>query len=131
MWSESAAASFHGLMTLSTRSIRHLHARNDLFGSIVAAFVTFGLGEDTEKGGVARCDPLAEGEASDEYGNTGDETVEKIEGANCADTDEIEEGALDAKICEGLVQAFEDPVPPAGCGVCLHRKALTLDGLNG
>jgi hypothetical protein len=78
-----------------------------------------------------RNDPLAEGEAADEHGNSRHNAVEEIECANGSDTDEIEQRALDAKVCEGLVQALKDLVPPTGCGVCLHRKPLTFANVDG
>lgn len=74
---------------------------------------------------------MAEGEATDKHSNAGDKAVEEIEGAYGSNTDKVEQGALDTEIREGLVQAFEYPVPPAGCRVCLHRKPLTPNELNG
>jgi hypothetical protein len=73
---------------------------------------------------------MAEGEAAEENSEAGNETVEEVEGPHGAHADEIEQCALDAKVSEGLVQAFVDPIPPAGCGVCLHLKPLTLENGN-
>ena len=55
---------------------------------------------------------MAEGEAADEDGDSGEKRVEEIESAHRADADEVEQRALDAKVREGLVQALVDPVAP-------------------
>src|SRR5580658_3680860 len=70
---------------------------------------------------------MTEREAADEDCNSGEEAIEKVEYAHSANTDEIEQGPLDSEVCEGLVQAFVDPVPPTGCSLCLHRRPSQLE----
>jgi hypothetical protein len=53
---------------------------------------------------------MAECEAADEDGDAGEDAVEEVEGADCADADEVEQRALDAQVGEGLMQALEDPI---------------------
>ena len=43
----------------------------------------------------------------------------RLERAYSPDADEVEECPLNPKVCEGLVQAFVDPIPSTGCSVCL------------
>jgi hypothetical protein len=64
---------------------------------------------------------MAKREATNEDSNARGQAVEEVESAHSCHAREVEEGPLDPKICEGLVQAFVDPVSPAGYGVCLHR----------
>src|ERR1019366_6827278 len=127
MWSLSEAASFHGLMTLSSRSIRHLHTRDTLFGGVVAHVVTLRFSKDAQESWVGIRHPMTECEAADEDSNSGKQAVEEVEYANGPDADEVEERPLHTEVCEGLVQAFVDPVPPTGCNVCLHRRPSQLE----
>jgi hypothetical protein len=90
----SEAASFHGLMTLSSRSIRHLHTREILLGGVVAHVVTLRFSKDAQESRVGMCNPLTECEAADEDGNSGEQAVEKVEYANGPDTNEVEERSL-------------------------------------
>jgi len=69
---------------------------------------------------------MSEGIASDEDGNTGKDRIEDVERAHCADAHEVKQSAFDAQIREGLMQALEDPVAPAACGVCLHESPSHL-----
>jgi hypothetical protein len=57
---------------------------------------------------------MTECETADEDGNSGKQAVEEVEYANGPDADEVEECPLHTEVCEGLVQAFVDPVPPTG-----------------
>jgi hypothetical protein len=63
---------------------------------------------------------------ANEYGNPGYQAIEKVEDAHCANADEVKQRPLHTEVCEGLVQAFVDPVPPTGCSVCLHRRPSQL-----
>jgi hypothetical protein len=53
---------------------------------------------------------MAEGEAAKEDGDTGEYRVEEVEGAYCADANEVEKSAFHAQVGEGLMQAFEDSI---------------------
>ena len=53
---------------------------------------------------------MAEDKTADEHCDSGENGVEEIECANCADADEVKQRAFDAQVSEGLVQALEDPV---------------------
>jgi hypothetical protein len=81
-----------------------------LFGRVVAQLVAFGFREDAEEGRIAVCDPMPESKTSDEYGDTGEDGIEEVEGADGAHTDEVEERSLNAQIGERLVQALEDSI---------------------
>jgi hypothetical protein len=70
---------------------------------------------------------MAECEAADEDGNSGEEAIEKVENAHGANADVVKQCPLDPEICEGLVQAFVGPVPPTGCSVCLHPCPSQLE----
>ena len=70
---------------------------------------------------------MTECEATDEDGNSGKQAVEEVEDAHGPNADEVEEGPFHTEVCEGLVQAFVDPVPPTGCNVCLHRRPSQLE----
>jgi hypothetical protein len=70
---------------------------------------------------------MTEGEAADEDGDSGKEAVEEVEYAHRPDTNEVEERPFHTEVCEGLVQAFVDPVPPTGCNVCLHCRPSQLE----
>jgi hypothetical protein len=80
MWSLRAALSFHGLMTLSRRSITHLHAGNLLLGGVIAQLVAFGLCQDAEERRIAVRYPMAEGKTANEDGDTREDGIEEIEG---------------------------------------------------
>src|SRR4029077_12675321 len=53
---------------------------------------------------------MAEGKSANEDGNTCEDGVEEIEGPHRADADEVEDCALNAQICERLVQTLEDSI---------------------
>jgi hypothetical protein len=53
---------------------------------------------------------MAESKAANEYGDTGEDGIEEVEGAHGADADEVEQRALHAQVCEWLVQALEDSI---------------------
>jgi hypothetical protein len=57
---------------------------------------------------------MTECETANENGYSGYQAVEEIEDAHGAYADEVEHCSFDPEVCEGLVQAFVDPVPPAG-----------------
>src|ERR1017187_1562356 len=105
MWSLSEAASFHGLMTLSSRSIRHLHTRDTLLGGVVAHVVTLRFSKDAQESRVGIGNPMTECEAADEYCNPGKQAVEEVEYAHGSYTDEVKQRSLHTEVCEGLVQA--------------------------
>src|SRR6266849_5773084 len=110
MWSLRAALSFHGLMSLSRRSITYLHTGNLLFSRVIAQLVAFGLCEDAEECRIAVRHPMAEGKSANEDGNTCQNRIEEIEGSHRSDADEVEERALHTQIGEWLVQALEDSI---------------------
>jgi hypothetical protein len=70
---------------------------------------------------------MTECEAADEDSNSGKQAVKEVENPYRPDADEVEERPLHTEVCEGLVQAFVDPVPPTGCNVCLHRRPSQLE----
>ena len=53
---------------------------------------------------------MSEDKAADEHRNSSKNGIEDVECAHCPYTNEVEEGAFDTKIGEGLMQALEDPV---------------------
>jgi hypothetical protein len=87
------------------------HARHTLLGRVVARFVPLRPGKYAEEGGIAVGHPVTEDVAAEEEDGSGYQAVEKIEGAHSANANEIEQGALDAKVGEELVQALVDPIP--------------------
>src|SRR6266700_2851139 len=95
MCSQSAAASFHGLMTLARRSIDHLHAWNALLGCIVPALVPLGLCGDAEKGRIAVRHPMAKDKSANKDCGSGKQAVEEVKGAYSADADKVEQCSLD------------------------------------
>jgi hypothetical protein len=60
---------------------------------------------------------MAEGKTANEHGDTGQDGVEEIEGPHCANTNEVEQRALNAQVSERLMQALEDSI----CAVLLLR----------
>jgi ankyrin repeat protein len=86
------------------------HDGHALLRRVIAGLVTLGPGENPQECRVATCDPMAEDKTANEHRDTGKNRVEEIECANRANADEVKERAFDAKISEGLVQAFEDSV---------------------
>jgi hypothetical protein len=53
---------------------------------------------------------MPESKTPDEYGDTGEDGIEEIEGTHRADADEVEKRPLNAQIGERLVQALEDSI---------------------
>jgi hypothetical protein len=53
---------------------------------------------------------MPESKTSDEYGDTGEDGIEEVEGPHCADAYEVEQRAFDAQVSERLVQALEDSI---------------------
>jgi hypothetical protein len=53
---------------------------------------------------------MPESKTPDEYGDTGEDGIEEVEGPHRADADEVEERPLHAQIGERLVQALEDSI---------------------
>ena len=53
---------------------------------------------------------MPESKTPDEYGDTGEDGIEEVEGPHCADADEVEKCALHAQVSERLVQTFEDSI---------------------
>jgi hypothetical protein len=60
---------------------------------------------------------MAEGKAANEDRYTRQDGVEEIEGPHCANTNEVEQRALNAQVSERLMQALEDSI----CAVLLLR----------
>src|SRR5277367_6043732 len=85
----------------------HLDHRNALFRGVIACLVSFGLRQDAKKCRVARGHPMPEGKSTDEHSDPGQDGVEKIEGADCTDADQVKESAFNAQVGERLVQALE------------------------
>ena len=81
-----------------------------LFGRVVAQLVPFGFREDAEEGRIAVRYPMPESKTPDEYGDTGEDGIEEVEGPHCADADEVEQRPFNAQIGERLVQALEDSI---------------------
>jgi hypothetical protein len=81
-----------------------------LFGRVVAQLVAFGFREDAEEGRIAVRYPMPESKTPDEYGDTGEDGIEEVEGPHCADAYEVEQRPFDAQVGEGLVQALEDSI---------------------
>jgi hypothetical protein len=81
-----------------------------LLRGVIAQLVAFGLCEDAEEGRIAVRDPMAEGKAAYEDGDTGEDGIEKVEGAYCSDGDEVEKGAFHPQVGEGFVKALEDSI---------------------
>ena len=77
---------------------------------VVAQLVALGLCEDAEEGRIAVRDPMPESKTPDEYGDTGEDGIEEVEGPHCADADEVEQRPFDAQVGERLVQALEDSI---------------------
>jgi hypothetical protein len=53
---------------------------------------------------------MPESKTPDEYGDTGEDGIEEIEGPHRSDADEVEERTLHAQVRERLVQALEDSI---------------------
>src|SRR5580692_10207884 len=110
MWSLRAALSSQGLMTYRDAASHYLDARNLLLRGVVAQLVAFALCEDLQKSRIAVRDPMAEGKAANEDGDTCKDGIEKIEGPHCANTNEVEQRAFDTQVGERLMQALEDSI---------------------
>src|SRR5260370_2921034 len=111
MWSLRAALSFHGLMTLSTRSIT-APPHGEL--AVWPRRSAFGLCQDGEKRRIALCYPMAESKTANEDGDTGQDGVEEIEGSHRSDADKVEQCAFHAQVGERLMQALEDSICAGG-----------------
>jgi len=81
-----------------------------LFGRVVAQLVAFGFREDAEEGRIAVRYPMAEGKTAYEYGYTGEDGIEEVEGPYRADAYEVEQRPFNSQICERLVQTLEDSI---------------------
>ena len=81
-----------------------------LFGGVVAQFELFALDENLKECRIFFRDPSAEYVPSDEHRDTGQDAVEDVEQADCANANDEEKGALNSQISEGLMQAFVDAV---------------------
>src|ERR1019366_7820098 len=92
-----------------------LHTGDLLLGCVVAQLVAFGLCQNAKECRITVRYPVAEGETPDEYGDTGEDGVEEIEGPHRADADEVEQCTFHAQVGEWLVQALEDSI----CAVLL------------
>jgi hypothetical protein len=53
---------------------------------------------------------MPESKTPDEYGDTGEDGIEEVEGPHCADADEVEQRPFNAQIGERLVQTLEDSI---------------------
>jgi hypothetical protein len=53
---------------------------------------------------------MPESKTPDEYGDTGEDGIEEIEGSHCSDADEVEKRAFHARVGERLVQALEHSI---------------------
>src|SRR5579863_666147 len=103
IWSLSAAASFQGLMILSSRNISaDLHTRDSLLASVVARFIALGFSQDAKKRRVTICRPVPESKPADKNGYSGKKRIEEIEGSNARDTNEVKQSALYTQISERL-----------------------------
>src|SRR5882762_4380396 len=116
MWSLRAALSFHGLMTLSRRSIRP-PPRGALAvwprHSAACSVRTLPGCEET----LDRCSlPNGQRQSRRQDSDAREDEIEEIEGSHCADADEVEQRAFHAQVGERLVQALEDSI----CAMCLR-----------
>ena len=96
--------------TVDAEHLAHLDGRNFLLGRVVARAEALALREDAQHGWISTGYPAAKRVASDEHDDPSQQTFKEIENADGSDTDEIEEGSLDAQIGEGLMQALEDAI---------------------
>jgi hypothetical protein len=53
---------------------------------------------------------MPESKTPDEYGDTGEDGIEEVEGPHCADAYEVEQRPLNSQISERLMQALEDSI---------------------
>jgi hypothetical protein len=81
-----------------------------LFGRVVAQLVAFGFRQDAEEGRIAVRYPMPEGKTPDEYGDTGEDGIEEVEGPYRSDADEVEESAFHAQVGERLMQTLEHSI---------------------
>jgi hypothetical protein len=81
-----------------------------LLRGVIAQLVAFGLGQDAEESGIAVRDPMAEGKAADEDGDTCEDGIEEIEGPNRSDTHEVEQCTFYTQIRKRFVEALEDSI---------------------
>src|SRR5439155_3657264 len=78
--------------------------------------------------------PATKRVSADEDNHASQQTLEKVENGDCADTHEIEEGPLDRQIRERFVQALENFIAPSvdrfvhDCP--LHRTPLKVENTD-
>ena len=77
---------------------------------VIAKLVPFGLCQDAKERRIAVRYPMPESKTPDEYGDTGEDGIEEVEGSHCADADEVEQRPFNAQIGERLVQTLEDSI---------------------
>jgi hypothetical protein len=53
---------------------------------------------------------MPESKTPDEYGDTGEDGIEEVEGPHCADAYKVEQRPFNTQIGERLVQALEDSI---------------------
>src|SRR5580700_1814558 len=110
MWSLKDALSFHGLMTLSRRSIKRPPQGALAVWPRRSAACSVRISRDADESRIAVRYPMSESKTPDEYGDTGEDGIEEVEGSHCADAYEVEQRPFNAQIGERLVQALEDSI---------------------
>src|SRR5581483_9782722 len=90
--------------------LSNLHEWNLEFCRVIAGLEAFALSKDAEHRRVSIRDPTPKDETAHENHDARKKTLEKIEDADCADANKVEDSALDAQVREGLVKALEDSV---------------------
>jgi len=81
------------------------------------------MSKDAQHRGVGVGYPATEGVSANEHDDACEKAFEEIEDAYCANTDEIEDGALNTQIRKGLVQALEYAIATFVAGF-LHDPSL-------
>jgi hypothetical protein len=76
---------------------------NFLLRGVVACPEALALCEDATHRGIGIGNPPPKDETANEDNDSGQEALEKIENADCTDAHKVEDGPLNAQICEGLV----------------------------
>ena len=81
-----------------------------MLGRVIPCLVLFRFRQDAKKSGIASGHPAPESEPAREEEQSGDQTVEQVEGADRGCTDEEEQRPFYPEVREGLVQALVNPV---------------------
>src|SRR5258708_33032947 len=88
---------------------------------VIPLLVLFRFRQDAKKSGIASGHPAPESEPAREEEQSGDQTVEQVEGADRGCTDEEEQRPFYPEVREGLELPLLKPVCAPAMDVCLHR----------